>query len=84
MSEIISDILDTLGLTCSAYFGATFTNACVQNSWSTKIAMFSCFMGGSVIWYSYQGFITSTLAARSIKLPFTNLEEFDKTDYRYL
>ena len=49
---------------------------------SSKILIFITFLAGSVFFYSYQAFLTSSLAVPSETVPFRTPEEILQTNYK--
>ncbi len=49
---------------------------------SSKILIFITFLAGSVYFYSYQAFLTSSLAVPSETVPFRTPEEILQTNYK--
>ncbi len=71
-------------LTFSANFGGKPSAAPKANKskWTSKVLVFTCLLVGSVIFMSYRASIFAILAAKKVKMPFKNMEEMLKTDYR--
>jgi len=49
---------------------------------SHKVAMISILLGGTVMWIGYRSSLTSELSVAVRKLPFQNLEELSRSDYK--
>ena len=49
---------------------------------SARFGLFVVFTGGSLFWYTYNAFLTSSLAVPAKHLPFTSPEGILNTDYR--
>ena len=76
-------IVEALCITSSSIFGMVIWDAHEFNSRdSGRCALFIVFISGSVFFYIYGGFLTSSLAIPNENLPFNSPEELLKTNYR--
>ena len=72
--------LENLWLAFKANFGGK-PSSIHQNS-SYKISIFSCLLVGSIVWIAYRAEIISQLSVLKVKMPFDNLEDLSKSNYR--
>ena len=69
-----------LNLVC-CIFAIRDANA-INSYQSARFGLFVVFTGGSLFWYTYNAFLTSSLAVPAKHLPFTSPEGILNTDYR--
>ena len=70
-----------LNLAC-CIFAIRDANA-INSYQSARFGLFVVFTGGSLFWYTYNAFLTSSLAIPAKHLPFTSPEGILNTDYRW-
>ena len=66
----------------AACFGMSIVDANAPRRKSGKIALFVAFLGGSFLFYSYQGVLVSHLTVSTESSPFNSPEELLTTDYQ--
>ena len=72
--------LENLWLAFKANFGGKPSS--IHQSSSYKISIFSCLLVGSIVWIAYRAEIISQLSVLKVKMPFDNLEDLSKSNYR--
>ena len=72
--------LENLWLAFKANFGGKPNS--IHESSSYKISIFYCLLVGSIVWIAYRAEIISQLSVLKVKMPFDNLEELSKSNYR--
>ena len=72
--------LENLWLAFKANFGGKPSS--IHRSSSYKIIVFYCLLGGSIVWIAYRAEIVSQLSVIKVKMPFDNLEDLLKSNYR--
>ena len=76
-------IIEGFCITSSSIFGMVIWNANEFNSNdSGRITLLNVLLSGSVFFYIYSGFLTSSLAIPNEKFPFNSPEELIRTNYR--
>ncbi len=78
----IARFFSTLWLAFSANFGNKPAKPPGKNNLTGKILVFSCLMGGTIMFMSYRGSMMAILAARRVKMPFATRDELLNTDYK--
>ena len=72
--------LENLWLAFKANFGGK--PSFIHQHSSYKISIFYCLLVGSIVWIAYRAEIISQLSVLKVKMPFDNLEELSKSNYR--
>ena len=72
--------LENLWIAFKANFGGKPSSIHENNSY--KISIFSCLLVGSIVWIAYRAEIISELSVLKVKMPFDNLEQLSKLNYR--
>ena len=76
---------EALCITSSSIFGLGIKDANdVAGNVSERLTLFTFFICGSLYFYTYCGFLTSSLAVPNDKIPFSSPEGILKTNYRYI
>ena len=77
------NIFETFCIAISAIFGMSIKDANDENSSTCgRLSLFTVFICGSLFFYTYGGFLTSSLAVPNEKFPFNSPEGILKTNYR--
>ena len=75
--------IEAFCIVCSSIFGMGIWNANDTNSkTSEKLVLLVVFISGSLFYYTYCGFLTSSLAVPNEKLPFDSPEGLLNTNYK--
>ena len=81
--QVETDKFDILWAMVGSVFGIEVIDHHDQDyNKSSKILIFISFLAGSIFFYSYQAFLTSSLAVPSETVPFRTPEEILQTNYR--
>ena len=76
---------DAFCITSSSIFGSGIKDANdIRSNVSERLTLFIILTYGSLFFYTYCGFLTSSLAIPSAYIPFKSPEDILKTNYRYL
>ena len=77
-------LIEAVCIASSSIFGMVIWNAHEFNSnESGRLTLFTVFLTGSLFYYTYVGFLTSSLAVPNENIPFQSPEEIPNTNYRY-
>ena len=74
---------DNIWMSFSGFLGRAPTPTLIDNKSSYKTMIMTSLLCGSVIWFAYNGALTSELAIFEKKYPFNDMESFSKTNWRY-
>ena len=75
--------IEAFSIVSSSIFGLCIRDANDTNSkTSERFVLFVVFISGSLFYYTYCGFLTSSLAVPNENLPFGSPEEILNTNYR--
>ena len=75
--------IEALSIVSSSIFGLCIRDANDTNSkTSERLILFVVFISGSLFYYTYCGFLTSSLAVPNENFPFGSPEEILNTNYR--
>ena len=74
---------DNIWMSFSGFLGRAPTPTLIDNKSSYKTMIMTSLLCGSVIWFAYNGALTSELAIFEKKFPFYDMESFSKTNWRY-
>ena len=76
--------MDTFGSSFGAFFGGSPNELpALGKSFSHKMIISLFLLCGMISWAAYQSFLTAELSVHIKKFPFTDLESFSKTNWRY-
>ena len=78
--KLMSDYFGNFWLAMKANFGGKPSSTLEGDT--SKITLFVCLLGGSVIWMAYRASFTSELSVTKLNLPFNDPESLIKTNYK--
>ena len=76
------DFLESIAISFSSIFGVSIHDSDLDTNSSARISLFVVYICGSLFFYVYVGFLTSSLAVPADYKPFESPEEILQTEYR--
>ena len=76
------DICDFFWTSLIANVGGKPSNSVMDKKFSYEIIVFLSLLCGTFVWIFYRGEMNAVLSVRSKMEPFTDLDSFEKTDWR--
>ena len=79
----IVEICSAIWTSFIAFFGGKPTSKCIDSKQTYRMVIFTSLLSGTIIWIAYRSYLASELSVTRKVYPFTDMESFSKTSWRY-